>query len=64
LAEYAAFVETSFWSVQDAVNTLLIADGDSNGVVRTNLFDAKNTAASAFNGYSVIGSTNTYMMEF
>lgn len=44
---------------------MLIADGDPNAVVLTNLFDYRNTVAVAFKGNADIGSNgNTFMMEF
>ena len=63
LAEYATYVTVTSWTYQDALNALIIADGDSYGVVRTSLFDPKNTQASCFNGFAEIDGT-TFMMEF
>ena len=51
LAEFATYATVDFFSTQDALTALLIGEGDSVGIVRTNLFDAKNTVASCFNGF-------------
>jgi hypothetical protein len=43
----------------------LIGEGDSVGIVRTNLFDAKNTVASCFNGFfTQTGQSRKYFAEF
>jgi len=63
--EYVTYAAVEFWSIQDAVNAMLIADGDPNAVVMTNLFDYRNTVAVAFKGNADIGTDgNTFMMEF
>lgn len=68
LAEYGAYYTIDYLSVQDAINTLLIADGDSAGTVRNNLWESKNTVASAFNGFKdpAAGTTDKrkYFIEF
>lgn len=69
LAEFATYATLEYFSVQDAVNALLIGEGDSTGIVRTALFDSKNTVASTFNGFKdpatgAAASTRKYMVEF
>jgi len=67
LAEFGTYAELEYFSVQDAVNALLIAEGDAAGIVRTNLFDSKNTVASTFNGFKDPATANDkrkYFIEF
>jgi len=65
LVEFATYATVDFFSTQDALNALLIAEGDSQGIVRTNLFDSKNTVASCFNGfYTQTGQSRKYFAEF
>jgi len=44
----------------------LIGEGDTAAIVRTNLFDAKNTVASCFNGFNTptAPAKRTYFAEF
>lgn len=62
LKEYAIYLTTSKFNTQDAFNALLMADGDTTGVIRNALFDKTNTVASCFNGFNG-ATTNVYMVE-
>lgn len=62
LTEYATYNNAASYSTQDAFNALLIGSGDTNGSVRTALFNSANTVGSAFNGFGT--SPAGYMIDF